>query len=432
MIITIKKSKLYEWIIPILLLLPYLDRGWIRNTFLYKENGVYIYPMMFMMIVIGVLFSLITMDYNIMKTKMKNTLKISQIYAISVLVYGFVMGIQKNNVLIFAVQFAWLFLPIWYAYKIYIFIDYKKLNWGNIIDKYIILFVLYCIATIMIQIYYYDFRFGFFIRISGGSGSGGLLFSYTVTIVFGLLILRKKFFPFIIRNVMAFILILFTFLSGSRGAIIAVLVEILIYIFTNRKVYQRIIVGMIMTIYILLGEPIKQIYAIAPRLMQLTDNLRFQTLTSTLNVIKEQDILSNLFGNGIGQFFPYQKWLNSINSLYGTVHFKNYIEIKGEIFLIQPHNTYIHLLLESGVIGLCAFCLFLFTLTNKLFKNYSGENKNNILIIFGLICMYNFLDSIFSMAPGIASIWWIIIFIIVNYEEERENEKNHVSLRHTS
>lgn len=430
MVIKIKKSILYEWVIPILLIIPYLDRGWVRNTFLYNKNGVYIYPIMYMMIVVGIFFTFITRKNRIYFYKMNSIIKLLYIFATLFFLYGLMIGMKNDKVAVFIVQFLWLFLPIWYSWKVYLFFNYYNLNIGKIIDNYITIFVLYCLFSIVIQIYYYGFGFGTSVRLGGGSGSGGLLFSYTVTIVFGLLILRKDNISFAFRNVMAAILILFTILSGSRGAIIFILIEIIIYIFTNKGIIESIVIGSIVFVYMLVGEPIKYIYAIAPRLMNLTDNMRTQTIRSALKVVIEQDVITNLFGNGLGQFFPYQNWLSSTNSLFGTVYFKNYVEVKGNVFLVQPHNTYVHLLLEVGVIGLVIFCSILICFIRILINK---QNCSRIkCLLFVLICAYNFLDSVFSMAPGIASIWWIIVLIIVRYEEEEKYEKSNASLRYTS
>lgn len=416
MTIKIKKKNIYEWIPPILLLMPYLDRGWIRHTFLYSKNGVYFYPILIFMIVVGCVFAFIT-RHHVFCSRLRQIIRGTSFLAFLTFLSGAVISILNNNFAVFAVQFMWLFIPIWYAWEVYAFICHKKLNIGNIVDKYLGLFAAYCVFSIAIQMYSYGFYFGSSIRLGGGSGSGGLLFSYTVAIVFGLLILRKKHIPAVKRILLAGIYFLFAILSGSRGAIFIILFELVLYFFSYKKTYQRIMMVSAAFFFAVIGNPMEYIYQIAPRLLELSDNKRAQTISSTLNVFSQQGILRDLFGNGLGQFFPYQEWLGSINSLYGTIHFKNIISINGELFLVQPHNTYIHLLLEIGIIGLAVFMIILFLMMKFLLNTHVGECRRNLLIIFFIICAFNCLDAVFSMAPGIASIWWILTLIVIGYKD---------------
>ena len=88
-------------------------------------------------------------------------------------------------------------------------------------------------------------------------------------------------------------------------------------------------------------------------------------------------------------------------------------------FIVQPHNTFIHILLELGINGLLLFVITICSLYKKIVINHSKNCMFQISFIVLSVIILNFFDSVFTINPGIASIWWIILFLLVNYKEDK-------------
>jgi hypothetical protein len=70
----------------------------------------------------------------------------------------------------------------------------------------------------------------------------------------------------------------------------------------------------------------------------------------------------------------------------------------------HPHNTYLQLLAETGLIGfLFVFALFLFTLkqlVKKFFKNFKHKNSDNNFVQVKYISLIAIFVSLFPLAPS--------------------------------
>lgn len=423
MIIKIKKKRISEWFPAILLLIPYLDRGWIRNTFLYKTDDIYIYPIEIVLLFLCVIFLFLDKGVKVER----NFLQIRTAFLMFLCVIfllGLVKGIINNKIIVFLSQYIWIILPILFSLLLMLYITKKKLDLGVVIDHYILLFAFYCLFSLVIQILFYGYKMGSSTRIGGGSGSGGLLFSYTIAMVFGLLIIRKEFIPKSKYIVYVAIFLMYVVLGGSRAAITIIMIEFLISLFINKSDYRKLATIFILILCFLIWNPSDWLLMLVPRLNSFADVSRGKTVIGLLEIMSKSDFGTILTGYGIGQFFPYQKWLGSSSALFGTQYFDNFFVFDGHSILVQPHNTFLYIYVETGILGL----VLLLNIFVKLYKNCLLCNINQIKIMLILLLCFGgvfcCVDSVLTMNPGVSSIWWSIFMFIAGYGRYRNMISN--------
>ena len=88
--------------------------------------------------------------------------------------------------------------------------------------------------------------------------------------------------------------------------------------------------------------------------------------------------------------------------------------LDGISVVVQPHNTFIYILIENGILGLvlCLLALGRITVSFLNCKSYNYANKVMIVAVFGFV---NCFDSILYIQPGVATLFWMMLFLV--YEE---------------
>ena len=132
-----------------------------------------------------------------------------------------------------------------------------------------------------------------------------------------------------------------------------------------------------------------------------------------------------LFGAGLNNFFPYQKWAMSVNDID-----LNMITREGVSILVQPHNSFIYSLMESGIIGLF-FLMGIIIYAGWSFVHYKTDNFAFRIAFVGVLFLVNFFDSVFYVQPGTAGTFWLLLLITINenrhrYYNSRENIRNRI------
>jgi O-antigen ligase len=140
-------------------------------------------------------------------------------------------------------------------------------------------------------------------------------------------------------------------------------------------------------------------------------NTRFLMWNTSLNMIKDKPI----FGSGIGTF--------KINYLDYQAEFLNDNPgyVKYWVHAREPHNEYLHICAELGIIGLGIFLIILFLFynlaINYLKKSYNTKNK---IIAFGLLLGITcfLIHNLFSIPlhiPALGSALTIILSLSIIY-----------------
>ena len=113
-------------------------------------------------------------------------------------------------------------------------------------------------------------------------------------------------------------------------------------------------------------------------------------------------------GHGVGNFFPFQQWTASNAGVSSNAYAwfdVNLFSYKGTMILVQPHNTFIYLLMETGALGVLLFLRTVFV----GMKDGNGAIHPNILIVVVAFILLALFESTIIIQPGIACMWWLMI-----------------------
>jgi O-antigen ligase len=417
--IRIRKRSIVELCLGLIFVLPYAETGGIRKTLEYFNDRIYIHPMIFIML------TLLVISCGLMlrvKTNNKGKRLGNYFYGFFLMAFiiGFPSSIFNNAIDIFIVQYLWCIIPFLYARTMVNLVDKYRLSYKNILKNGLFLFTIFCVFSLVYSMLKFGFAVGSTVRLTGGSGGGGsVIFGYTIVLFFGLLITLRKHLK--AANVLLYGLILIStsILTQSRGAIWMILLMIIPFALGNKKVLTKLFIMISGALVIIFLDPFNLIYEYAPRAFKIEDSARTLTWINTLKIYINQPLLSIFLGTGIGQFFPYQSWVISQRSFES---FFNIFYFNGASLLVQPHNTFIYLLIETGFIGLSLFVLGFIRIFRYLY--YKAKKFNYAYAIVGVLIYLNLFDSVFLILPGISGVWWLVLFFIIGYVDQETRNSN--------
>ncbi|HBI16551.1 MAG TPA: hypothetical protein DDY52_00110 [Candidatus Moranbacteria bacterium] len=235
-------------------------------------------------------------------------------------------------------------------------------------------------------------------RIFGTFAHPNLLAYYLtlpiVLIIF--LILNKE--KYLQKNILLYCFFIFSFsllvLTYTRGA----WVVFLIVIFTLGIIqYKKFLLGALTGLLLL--------YLLVPPLNTRVNNL-FQ-----YNPYSSIQWRINLWKDG----FKYSQ--EEIITGYGLgTASKIILDKRGEKFgSPDPHNDYLKILIENGILGLAAYCFIVLSLLSNLIKGYmkanSIFNKNFFLLLIGIsfaLYFMSFADNVFRNT-ALQWVFWILL-----------------------
>lgn len=162
-------------------------------------------------------------------------------------------------------------------------------------------------------------------------------------------------------------------LIGSMVGLISIFMVYLIKINTVGKIqrYFFLFISLLLIGFLFVSIP------------ELTERFESQTLLQDERILifkkASQDIHSMtwLIGEGLGNF--------------------NYSDSPGQ-YRQYPHNIFIELLLETGLIGLTLFVFYIITVTRDVFSRRARfyENTNSLLTVSKALFIFAFVNSLFS------------------------------------
>lgn len=244
-------------------------------------------------------------------------------------------------------------------------------------------------------------------RIFGTFAHPNLL-AYYLTLPIALLIfliLNKKKYPS--KNIFFYLLLIFSFtllmLTYTRGA----WVVFLIVIFTLGIVqYKKFLLGSIIGLILL--------YLLFPPLNTRVNNL-FE-----YNPYSSIQWRINLWKDGL----RYSQERIVAGYGIGTAS-KVILDKRGEKFgSSDPHNDYLKILIENGIIGVVAYCFVIIALLTNLalgyFKSNSIFNKNFFLLLIGLTLALYFMSFADNVLRNTALQWsfWIILGALFSIQQK--------------
>lgn len=219
--------------------------------------------------------------------------------------------------------------------------------------------------------------------------------------------------------IIAFSLIIVSFLIGERANFVKTFIAIIIYIFMVYRISFKIktfsfilIICLIYPTFLMLNNDYKHRYFNDIKLIVgengLKNYLDNSTYGSHRNVAKEIFLDNPVFGVGIKNFR-----IESANKKYDNLEHKyNYKRVSN-----HPHELYYEFLSETGIFGLICFLIFIITSIFSSFKNYLKQK--NIYQLSGLIFIF---VSILPIIPAgaflstmVSSIFWINYALMIGY-----------------
>ncbi len=406
------KINKIESLLGLTFIVPYMEIGVIRNFLDYRSDIIVIPASIFIMLSITIVLLLQ------MKFRQNKIITISKINSIALVLFTLILiiGITVDNFSVFFSQFLWFVVPFLYAVIVMKFINCYDLSPLNIGKAGLICFALYICVNILINFQQYGFALSGTMEQSRilSPGGGPVVLGYTIALVMSYCLIIKDEMSRVYFFFISVILVSGSILTGSRGSIWPMLFLLITTNLINNRKKQQFLTIILLIAGIIIIDPVSLLEELIPRVMDLSGKARTETVINAIKVFVEQPILFQLFGTGLGGFFPYQEWL--ISGGENVFLDYNMFLYNREILLVQPHNSYVYLLLETGVVGLI---LFLFIFINAFKKIKCQEtNRTYKLIFFVLIVSLNYLDSVFIIQPGSSGLWWLLLFLVV-YDNNR-------------
>lgn len=189
--------------------------------------------------------------------------------------------------------------------------------------------------------------------------------------------------------------------SQERMAFICYLVNLIICLgmAPRKKRWKISIIILIIIIFAIYYIPP---YLIESRLLSSWRDSSFETRlaasTDALNIIKK----SPLVGEGIGLVYP--RWWED-----------RYMIFDGKLMLVDPHNLFLFLLAETGILGFIVFMVFIIKILVELLKNIIKTedkidkfNKSCYFATFFSYMVYSLSSSSIILVPQISISLWII------------------------
>ena len=423
---TEKKYKFSEYFFALIFIIPYMEIG-IMNDLSYKKNGLYLPFIEIVMIVLGFVFLfyyLFSINKNpIGKIKMKE-LKILLIHKVIFDMFLLARIMFSENLLMAIFQLSYITVPFYFALIALLIIIKRNINIVNIMKIGIFYFTLYCLVAYIYNIFV--LKIDLFSTISSRlvtPGGGPVILGYTIVIIISLIFIIRDKQQSIKYYLQLSILIFVSFATGSRGSMWPVSLLVLIFILQNRNIKKKIIIINMLLILVIIIRPINLIIEYVPRFgMNISsDSARVYTALNSLIIFSQESIDKILLGFGVGQFFPYQQWQILFNPYISNIFY-----YKGYPLLVQPHNTYIYLLLESGLLGLILFMNIIIYCIRICLKKQLPILRNGIISIL-LLLLLCFFDSLLVIHPASSSQLWFIILLVVSLKEyDLKNEKEYI------
>ena len=185
--------------------------------------------------------------------------------------------------------------------------------------------------------------------------------------------------------------------TGTRGGFLSLLVCTLVFVLIQTSINKRYIIPFVMftllAACIISQMPLQTIERIKNTDTYLTGSGRTDIWKTLISSFDDRWIL----GHGIGSTFSYFK------DIYG----------KGT----AVHNTFLLVLYESGIVGLC---LYLYTFLGLIIYHFRSKNALVVVVILSALICSSFLDSL-----NFRYLWnGLIIGIIVYNAEIDTYDKN--------
>lgn len=236
------------------------------------------------------------------------------------------------------------------------------------------------------------------------------------------------------RNLILILLLLFILIffsvviAGNRMSVI-LLMMLFVFLFLNEKQLRKFVIILVPLILILFFT----LYKFYPNIKEMTDHF----LTLSVEIIFSLDEIYNNpnldFSNMYLKEFHlgYMTWKENIIIGGGINSFYLNCKINYDICTSHPHNYYLEILSELGIIGICVVSIIFVKLLHIYFKiknNFNLSYENNVITAFVLLLfveMFPLKTTGSFFTTGTSSYIFLLIATIVGLSNKFINYKKN-------
>jgi O-antigen ligase len=283
----------------------------------------------------------------------------------------------------------------------------RKIEW--LFATFVLSTMIFCVGAV---IYFYIFQPNpWSTRIGFPSMAHNIIcFGANLAAIFAFFILRStplKWLKIFMFSCL-FVFIAQTFLTQSRGGVLALTFSF-VFIFLLEKKYHQILIFLIAVFILLTASPVKERFLAHE---SASNTHRLGTIHYYIEVFKDHPIM------GIG--FAIDTFKNE--KIYAN---KDYFEripekYRNDIFTTLPHSMFLSIIVRMGVVGLAIYLYILSVYFYMGIKVYLNENrhKHYAVVLMGSMVMFliggmfepvfiHYLDTIFfSLLAMNVVLWW--------------------------
>jgi len=247
----------------------------------------------------------------------------------------------------------------------------------------------------------------------------GMFVGLAISFLFYLDVNKLKFVSPVLDKILLFLLLITLVLIGSRIALIAVFLTLILVLFVKIRLKWYVKSAILL---IIISVMFMASYSLIPR---AKDDLKYvKKVYTSIQSNNKEDIVHNSWRNMYQRYLVLKYTKNEIklNPIMGIglvnvrdqisdkIHADGYIHFQP----INTHNQYLHFLLGLGLIG---FLLFLWILVH-FFKGLREHQLGLIFMVFFIVIMMT--ESILVRAKGI-SLFFLFAFILSIKEKYEKN-----------
>lgn len=312
------------------------------------------------------------------------------------------------------VQLMYIVVPYYYANAILAFGYRNGACFSRVLRYGTLATLIYLVVVLAYNVVTYSlFTSGSALYAPGGQ----VVLGYTIVILASLVFLAKEecgsFWWYKVTSVL---LMVCCVLTQSRVATWATLTIGVLCLIPRRRADLALlfVLGAIILVFAL--DPFGIIFNYSERLYSI-DSGRFNTWDGVLSCFSESNAMQKSLGYGLGNVFPVLDWQTGLQDQSiirgdGDGSWNSFF-FNGHSLLVEPHNAFLWLLLETGLVGVVAFAFIVLFIGTRSIKHRNHYALAGFLVA-AAFTVVNLFDAII-FCNAISASWWCILLLPIFY-----------------
>ena len=340
--------------------------------------------------------------------------------------YGCTRGIGQGYAMRSLVDLLWLAAPIMYAEMLGGILIKNRVRLVDVAVRMIYSITLFSAAVIVCNVLFYGEGVRLYIP-----GLGSVVFGYTLVVMLAFAVfVRALGYCSKVLSACALLFVVACVFTESRAAVYPAIMLCSVYFCINSNRGFNVIPVVLVGLALLIVNPIEVLTSFSDRFGRLDSN-RFDTWFASMEAVFESNALDVVFGHGLGNVFPYYDWYTD---LYTGAIQRDYTDgawnqfvFQGHVMLVEPHNTFIWVMLEMGITGLALLiiCFLRIAKVSGTVYAMSGRSMKPYAFVLVLSVMFiSMFDAVIFVNVASAVIW---ICLLIAFSMASESQKGHTS-----